>query len=308
MTSRSARPELFGLLNINKPPGMTSRDVVNHVQRLIRPTKVGHAGTLDPLATGVLILGIGKATRLVQYIQRMPKEYRATFLLGKASDTDDIEGEVVDVASAPIPTEPEVRAKLANFTGEIEQRPPAYSAVKVAGKRAYKRARQGEEVKIDSRRVVVHAIDIVSYEYPELIVDVKCGSGTYIRSIGRDLGTSLGSSAIMSALERTAIGGFSAHEATSLDEVTGERLAHLLIPAVQAVGSLPCVELSEVDIERAVHGLAIDASRATPPPGLLDGQCDEIAAVNSHGELVAILKLDNDKLRPVHTFVPQPQG
>src|SRR5437868_5550844 len=137
---------MFALLNVNKPAGITSRDVVNRLQRLVRPAKVGHAGTLDPLATGVLVVCLGQATRLIEYVQQMPKTYHGTFLLGRESDTEDIEGDVKELPNAPRPSRAEIDAALPQFVGRIEQRPPAYSALKVGGERAYDKARRGEAV------------------------------------------------------------------------------------------------------------------------------------------------------------------
>src|SRR5436309_1327485 len=150
---------MFGLLNVEKPAGLTSRDVVNRVQRLVRPHKVGHAGTLDPLATGVLVLAVGPATRLVEYIQQMPKMYQSAFLLGRTSDTEDIEGNVTELSEPPIPNRKEIVSAISSFVGTIEQRPPAYSALKVAGRPAYKLARRGEEPQLAPRPVVVHSIE-----------------------------------------------------------------------------------------------------------------------------------------------------
>src|SRR4051794_35109294 len=157
---------MFGLLNIDKPAGLTSRDVVNVVQRLVRPHKVGHAGTLDPLATGVLVVAIGPATRLVEYIQRMAKSYRAVFLLGRTSDTEDIEGKVAELPQAPVPNIEQIESATPRFVGMIDQRPPVYSALKVGGRRAYELARRGETIELAPRRVEVHSIDIVRYAYP----------------------------------------------------------------------------------------------------------------------------------------------
>src|SRR5215213_4779856 len=141
----------FGLLNVNKPPGVTSREAVDRVERLVRPAKAGHAGTLDPLATGVLVICVGQATRLIRFVQRMPKRYRATFLLGYSSESDDTEREVVAIPNAVVPTRSMIDFVLPQFLGEIQQRPPAYSAIKVAGRRAYKLARRGKEVELAAR-------------------------------------------------------------------------------------------------------------------------------------------------------------
>ena len=194
---------LFGLLNIDKPRGLTSRDAVNRVERLVRPAKAGHAGTLDPLATGVLVICVGQATRLIQYVQQMRKQYRATFLLGCTSESDDTERELVAIPNAIVPTLEQIDAALPQFMGDIQQRPPAHSAIKIGGKRAYKLARKGADFELAERTVTIHQINLLRYEYPELELDVECGSGTYIRSLGRDLGAASGIGGVMSALERT---------------------------------------------------------------------------------------------------------
>ena len=199
---------MFGFLNLNKPAGVTSRDVVNQVQRLVRPEKVGHAGTLDPLATGVLVVCVGRATRLTEYVQRMPKHYSATFLFGRQSDTEDIDGQVIELADPPQPKRDQIEATLPKFLGEIQQVPPAYSALKVEGRRAYDLARRGEDVQLAARPVVIYELRIVAYEYPELRLDIVCGSGTYVRSLGRNIARTVGTQAVMSALVRTAIGNF----------------------------------------------------------------------------------------------------
>src|SRR6478609_12096076 len=213
---------MFGLLNVDKPAGITSRDVVNRVQRLVRPHKVGHAGTLDPLATGVLVIAIGPATRLIEYVQRMPKSYQGTFLLGRTSDTEDVEGNVVELPHTPVPSRDDILAAIPRFLGTIEQRPPAFSALKVAGQAAYKLARRGEAVELAARPVEIISIDLVRYEYPELELRVRCGSGTYIRSLGRDLAEALGSAAVMSQLRRIAIGPFQVEESLQLADLALE--------------------------------------------------------------------------------------
>src|SRR5262245_7182097 len=171
---------MFGLLNIDKPAGVTSRDVVNRVQRLVRPLKVGHAGTLDPLATGVLVVAIGQATRLVEYLQRLPKTYQGTFLLGRTSDTEDIEGTVIELTDTSIPTEQQIQGALPQFLGTIDQTPPAYSALKVSGQRSYDLARRGQAVDLAARPVEIHDLQLVRFAYPELELLIRCGSGTYI--------------------------------------------------------------------------------------------------------------------------------
>lgn len=285
---------LSGILNVYKPAGLTSRRVVDHVQRLVRPAKAGHAGTLDPLATGVLVVCVGPATRLIEYVQQMPKRYRGTFLLGRHSPTEDTEGEVTLLDNPPIPTREQLERQAAQMVGEIDQRPPIFSAIKVQGRRAYDVARAGQEVELKARKIVIHSIDIVRYEYPELVLDIACGSGTYIRSLGRDLAEALSTAAVMSALERTAIGPFFAAEAEQLESLDKENLAAHLQSAARAVTSLPSLTLSEAEIAEIQHGRLIDRPA---PVG-----AEEIAALDTQGELVAILRPRSGGLGPVRNF------
>jgi tRNA pseudouridine55 synthase len=280
----------FGLLNINKPPGITSRRVVDHVARLVRPAKAGHAGTLDPLATGVLVVCVGPATRLIDYVQRAAKRYTATFLLGRHSETEDVEGDVVELANPPIPTLEQIQQAIPPLVGQVLQRPPAFSALKLSGRRAYDLARAGQTVELAPRSVTIHSIDIVSYTYPELMLEVCCGSGTYVRSLGRDIAESLGTAAVMSALVRTQIGPFRISESRHLDQLTAETLDNWLLPARLAVKDLPTLELSEAELRRIGQGMSI-ARDALP-------DANEFAAVDARGELAAILLRQGDRLRP----------
>lgn len=279
---------------------MTSRRAVDCVKRLVRPAKVGHAGTLDPLASGVLVVCVGAATRLIAYVQAMPKRYIGTFLLGRESDTEDIEGEVRVVAGARQPSEEELRAAAASFVGRIEQRPPVYSALKVAGRRAYELARSGQPVELVPRPVVIHRIDVVRYEFPELVLDVECGSGTYLRSLGRDLAAAVGTTAVMSALVRTRVGSFTLEDARLPDELAPTALAEWLRPPLDALGQLARVAVTEPEIERLRHGLAI-ADRSGSQREEAVGE--EVAAVDDRNNLVAILVRKGDStLRPVRNF------
>ena len=288
---------MFGLLNLHKPPGCTSRDVVNRVQKLVRPEKVGHAGTLDPLAAGVLVVAIGGATRLVEYVQQQPKNYRATFLLGRHSDTEDVEGRVVELEHPPLPTREQIEAVLPQFTGEIDQVPPAFSALKVAGQRAYALARRGEEVQLAARRVTIHRLQLGEYLYPSLRLEIACSSGTYVRSLGRDAARALGTEAVMSALVRTAVGPFVLGEAISPDELTRETLAAAIQPAAKAVSHLPRIELDHGEVTELLHGRPIRRSGPTAAA--------EIAAFDQRGELVAILAEREGKYWPTRVFVTQ---
>ena len=286
-----------GLLNLNKPGGWTSRAAVDVVQRLAgRRVKVGHAGTLDPLATGVLVLCLGDATRLIEYVQRMPKRYLATFLLGRSSPTEDVEGPVAELPDAPVPAPADVRSAAERLVGRIEQRPPAFSALKVAGQRAYDLARRGKAVELRPRPVVVYRLDVRDYAYPRLELEIECGSGTYVRSLGRDLAESLGTAAVMSELTRTAVGSFAIENAVAPDRLTESDWTSHLAPMRRAVESLPSVTISEGELDEIRHGRSIARPRS-PAEG------DEFAAIGPSGELVAILAARGaDLLGPTKNF------
>jgi tRNA pseudouridine55 synthase len=271
-----------GLLNIDKPIGITSRDVVNRVQRLARRLKAGHAGTLDPLASGVLVVCVGAATRLTAYVQALPKRYRGTFLLGRQSPTEDVDGQMTELSDPPIPTLDQIHEAARSLTGEIRQRPPAFSALKVAGRRAYDLARAGKQVELEPRPIVVYRLDVESYDYPELRLAVECSSGTYVRSLGRDLAASLGTAAVMSQLRRTAIGSFRVEEAVPLDSLHPDGWLDHLMPPLRAVETLPRVVLADPEIARIRLGQAI--AKQLPHEGAL-----EVAAVSADGQLAAIL-------------------
>jgi tRNA pseudouridine55 synthase len=276
---------MFGFLNVDKPASVTSRDVVNRVQRLVRPFKVGHCGTLDPLATGVLVIAIGPATRLVEYVQRMPKTYHGTFLLGKSSDTEDIEGQVVELPAAPVPTEQQLKAASPQFLGTIQQVPPAYSALKVAGQRSYDLARSGKSAEHQPRPVEIHALEIVRYDYPELELLIRCGSGTYVRSLGRDLARAVGTEAVMSALWREAIGSFCVESGLGCNKLTQESIRQYLLPPIMALGDLPRLVVSDQESHRLSLGQSIAPREQVA--------ARELVAVNGAGELLAVLQPDS---------------
>ena len=223
-----------GLLVIDKPGGMTSRDVVNRVQRWFpKGWKVGHTGTLDPLATGVLVVCVGAATRLADLVQGMGKSYQSRFRLGARSDTDDADGTVTPVSVVTPPTAERVRAALESFVGHIEQVPPVYSALKLGGKRAHELARRGKEVSLAPRMVRVDAVRLLGYDWPFVDVEIDCGKGTYIRSIARDLGERLGCGGLVETLRRTRVGSFTTEQGIGID-VTPEQGRAKLLP-VEAV-------------------------------------------------------------------------
>lgn len=286
--------KMSGLLNLNKPAGITSRDAVNRVQRLARPAKVGHAGTLDPLASGVLVVAVGAATRLIEFVQQLPKHYRATFLLGQTSSTEDVEGDVQMLTSPPIPVRGELEAAARRLTGEILQRPPAFSAIKVGGRRAYKLARGGQPPELPPRPVAIHRFEITRYDYPEFEAEIVCSSGTYVRSLGRDLAESLGTGGVMSALVRTAVGNFTLAGAVEPDALNGDALALNLLPLERAVEHLPRVELTSAEAQAVRHGRPIPVER---PP-----QDAHLAAYDTSGELLAILVPQGNLLAPLRVI------
>ena len=290
-----------GFFNLNKPAGFTSRTVVNRVQKLLpRGTKLGHAGTLDPLARGVLIVASGYATRLVEYVQRLPKQYVAKFLLGRTSPTEDVDGPIEVLSNPPVPTLEQLQAVIQErFLGRIDQVPPAYSALKVDGRRAHELARAGEEVELAARGIEIFRCDILAYKYPELQILLECSGGTYVRSLGRDLAESVGTGAVMSALTRTAIGQFHVGLSQELDALSRENWKKHLIPVVEGVAELPRLELSDDEF----HVLAKGSARIESPRGRF--KSDEIAAVDRHGRLIAILSKRGDGvLGPKRNFAP----
>ncbi|QSB13477.1 tRNA pseudouridine(55) synthase TruB [Natronosporangium hydrolyticum] len=298
MTQREQVPD--GLVVVAKPAGMTSHDVVARVRRLGRVKRVGHAGTLDPMATGVLVLGVGRATRLLGYLTGAGKEYSATIRLGQRTVTDDAEGELVATVPAGAVTEPAVRAELVGFTGEIAQVPSAVSAVKVQGRRAYQRVRDGEQVELAARTVVVSKLALLAVRRPtpellDLDVELACSSGTYVRAIARDLGAALGVGGHLTALRRTAVGDFSLAEAVSLEQLEQRAPAVVTLPlAAAARRAFPVRELTAEQARVLAHG------------GFLDpiGQAGPYAAFDPAGRVVALVAERQGQARPEAVLAP----
>jgi tRNA pseudouridine55 synthase len=272
-----------GLLVIDKPGGMTSRDAVNRVQRWFpKKTKIGHTGTLDPLATGVLVVCVGQATRLADYVQAMGKSYAARFRLGATSTTDDADGAVTETPNANVPTREEIDAALIRFIGVIEQVPPAVSALKVQGQRAHDLVRKGEDVKLAARPVRIDAIRVPGYERPYLDVEVDCGKGTYIRSIARDLGAALGCGGLVQTLRRTRVGGYLAEDAISLDQ-DPTTLRDDLHPMCSALSALPVVRIPTESMVRFRHGQSVRCLEgASQPVG------SEVAVTSGYEEVLGV--------------------
>jgi len=291
-------PPLDGLLVLDKPGGLTSRAALDRAARWFpRGTRIGHTGTLDPLATGVLVLCLGSATRLAEYVQRMSKTYRSVFRLGARSDTDDADGVITPLPEAQPPDPGAIQAGLAEFVGAIAQIPPAHSAAKVAGQRAYDLARRGQEVSLQPRTVQIYRIDLVRYAYPELEVEVSCGKGTYIRSLARDLGERLGCGGLVQELRRTRVGPFHAGAAVTLD-TDPERARTALLPIEQAVAELPRVQLAADELRRLCQGQAL------PMAALPAGDEEEAAVFDAGGRLAAIAVCDEKRrlLRPAKVW------
>ena len=308
-----------GLLSLNKPLGMTSREAVNHVvfpmrkSLSLRRVKAGHCGTLDPLATGVLVICTGSATRLVSMIQELPKTYIARFELGRVTNTDDVTGETLsEVEVDPtLVNESVVLKQLPLFIGEIQQVPPMYSAVKIDGKRAYKLARAGHDVEIKPRPVTVYNIELLNLGSRYVELKIECGSGTYIRSIGRDLGERLGCGATMASLVRSAIGPFTIETAIPVKQLNVDNIQeHLLDPRV-AVQHLPVLQISDTEADFVRHGGTIPFSSAAVRPAerpLPIDTAERYLLEDSRKEIVAIAipAREPDSIRPDIVFKPEP--
>jgi tRNA pseudouridine55 synthase len=281
--------QVHGLLVLDKPGGVTSRDAVNAVQRWFpRKTKIGHTGTLDPLATGVLVVCLGHATRLAEFIQAMPKTYRSTFALGATSDTDDADGTVTPTSFSHAPGGDEILRTLTLFCGEIDQTPPAFSAAKIDGQRAYDLARGGFDVDLKPRRVTVYSINVLQFNWPRLDLEIRCSKGTYIRSLARNLGEKLGCGAYVEILRRTHVGAFTADRAVTLD-MPADAVRSRLRPIAEGV-----VELPRVDVDAETAARLRQGQFPLAPSGTKSGD----SAIFSGGELVAVAYLDGNRLRP----------
>lgn len=266
-----------GFLVFDKPGGLTSRDVVNRVQRLFpKRTKLGHAGTLDPLATGVLVLAVGQATRFIEYVQALGKVYETRIVLGARSTTDDADGEVTPTPMATPVAEEAMRAALPLFLGTIEQTPPAFSAAHVDGQRAYHLARRGAEVRLAPRPVTIEQIVVQHYTWPVLDLEIACGKGTYIRSIARDLGERLGVGGYVQTLRRTAIGSFTTATALTLAATRDEVHAQLL-PITGALPHLPRLSFDAVQIAQVRFGQTVPVQHDDGLAFVVDGNEELIA-------------------------------
>ena len=271
---------------------MTSREVVNRVCAVLpKKTRVGHCGTLDPLATGVLLVCVGPATRLIQFGQSAPKHYIGKFRFGLSSDTEDITGDVETHTCSPVTPE-QLSSVIPNFIGSIDQRPPAFSALRVDGKRAYDLARAGKEVLLKSRQIEIHDLSVVNFDYPDFELDIKCGSGTYVRSLGRDIAESLGSHAVMTDLARAGIGEFNQTDSVKIADLNHEKIEELMLSPESIIGDMDRTVLVDDEFEKLQDGNWI---RRDMPDGVQD-----LAAFDDAGRLVVVLKKDSGRL-----FVPK---
>jgi tRNA pseudouridine55 synthase len=287
---------ISGLLVLDKPAGITSRAAVDRAAHWFpRGTRLGHTGTLDPLATGVLVLCVGHATRLGEYVQDMTKLYRGGLLLGARSDTDDADGAITPVTVIRPPGREDVLAALPSFVGEIAQVPPAFSAAKVTGRRAYALARKGEAVSLRPRTVVVKRLEVTSFSYPELELEIACGKGTYIRSLARDLGDRLSCGALVQSLRRESVGPFRAENAVSL-EADRETALSSLLPLAAAVTELPSVTVVESLANRLAQGQPVVCTAVN---------AEAIAVFDTKNHLIAVARWEagSRELRPVKVFL-----
>lgn len=275
-----------GVLVVDKPIGLTSHQVVQVIRRGTNIKRAGHTGTLDPRASGVLVVLVGPAVRLSEYVSAEDKRYQATIKLGERTDTYDGDGVITNTAAVEV-TQEQFEEALTHFVGEIEQIPPPYSAIKVKGRHAYDRARAGEEFELESRFIKVHSLELVEWNMPEAVVDVHCSSGTYVRSLANDLGNMLGCGANLIGLRRTKSGRFTLKEANPLRKLSeafeNNSWYQYLIPAAEALSDWPSITLSNEEVDLVRHGHRIAREQINEKM---------IRAITEQGELVALMEFD----------------
>ncbi|MCB0119006.1 MAG: tRNA pseudouridine(55) synthase TruB [Anaerolineales bacterium] len=291
MNSQDVKNAISGALVIDKPVGMTSHDVVQAVRNGTGLRRAGHTGTLDPRASGVLVILVGPAVRLSEYVSASDKRYQAIIRLGGTTDTYDADGKFTPTTDPSNIMEADFEEALKTFVGEIEQTPPPYSAVKVQGRKAYEMARKGEEVELEPRIITVHHLEVLEWTPPEVVIDVHCSSGTYVRSLANDLGKKLGCGAYLVGLRRTKSGKFTLRDAVPLRKLqeafTAGNWYQYLIPAAEALGDWPAVELNPDEVEAVRHGHRVKAKEA-------DLVNAKVRGVSTQGELVALMEqMDN---------------
>jgi tRNA pseudouridine55 synthase len=273
---------------VDKPPGKTSHDVVQHVRRALATRAVGHTGTLDPFATGLLVVLVGRATRLARFVEAQPKTYLATGRLGVATSTDDLTGEVITSESTELVSEGALHEVLADFLGTSLQRPPQFSAKRVAGERSYRKARRGELVDLAPVPITVYEMSLLAFRPPEFDFRVRVSAGTYVRAIARDVGERLGVGAHLTQLRRQSIGSLRVEQAVGFDQIGPEAL----LPAGRVLADLPVVDLDEAARKDVSHGRAVaDYARSREGDGAV--------ALMVKGELLAVARPENGRLHPI---------
>ncbi|HEX6747177.1 MAG TPA: tRNA pseudouridine(55) synthase TruB [Longimicrobium sp.] len=296
--AKSAQPVTAGVLPVDKPGGPTSHDVVASVRRALGTRQVGHTGTLDPFASGLLLVCVGAATRLAEYLTGLPKTYLATMRLGAATDTDDLTGDVISTSDDwRSVTREQVETALKAQVGTIQQLPPIFSAKKVAGERMYAAARRGEEIERTPATVTIYAVRLIRFDLPDVEFEVECGAGTYIRAIARDVGDALGVGGHLRTLRRTRVGPHDVARAVPLDALGDEeRVAAAMLSPMEAVAHMPRVPVDEAGVAALRHGRAVPAS-PDAPSGV------PIALASGAGELLAVGERDGDVVRPRKVFI-----
>jgi tRNA pseudouridine55 synthase len=285
---------MHGFININKPLGMTSHDVISRVRRISGIRRVGHAGTLDPQADGVLVVALGHATRLIEYVQDdTVKGYRATVQFGTATDSDDASGQIIRTASVPSVSTDQLLAYLRAFTGNIQQVPPKVSALHHDGQRMYNLARQGIAPDLPARPVTIHTIELLSWQADTLVIDVHCGKGTYIRALARDIGVALASVAHLRALTRTQVGQFLLSQSVALDALTPENFAAHVTSVAQAVADWPHYQLNATELTHIQHGRSFDSRYPLN---------SRVALFDEQHTLVAVAHCDEQRVVPMKVF------
>lgn len=288
MNDDVVRNVVSGVLVVDKPVGLTSHDVVQIIRRGTNIRRAGHTGTLDPRASGVLVVLIGPAVRLSEYVSASNKRYQATLRLGSSTESYDAEMPPMDEVDVDV-DEQEFNDLLQTYIGEIEQVPPPYSAVKVEGKKAYERARKGEKVELEPRKINVHHLEVLEWALPEVVIDVHCSSGTYVRSLANDLGEALGVGAHLVGLRRTMSGEFTLRDAVSLrrlrEAFDSGTWSEFLIPAADALGDWETIELDGDLLEKVRHGHRFPAD---------EGASGWARAISEQGDLVALIEVDEE--------------
>ncbi len=295
-----SRESAYGLLNIHKPAGPTSHDIVEQVRRGTGIRKVGHAGTLDPLASGVLVLCLGPATRLSEYVMRSPKQYRAYIRLGITTASYDLESEIIERRPVARLDAADVEAALPAFVGDIDQFPPMHSAIQRNGRRLYDLARAGEVVTLEPRPVTIYDLRLVECNLPDLVLDVTCSPGTYIRSLAHDLGQRLGVGGALTGLVRVASGAFHIDQAIPMADFATALASHTwrryILPPDMALADLPPLTLDADGAARVAHGNSVPAA---------EGDAGEARAYGPDGRLLALVRAAGGRWHPVKVFLPE---